>query len=197
MATSIDEYSVELRADQVLTVGARVQINAPASRVFHLHATPETWPHWNSFAPEFVKNERAAEPGIAVSKNGSSKEVVAVGDKVSFRVRMTPGGGFNAVTVVVSEVSRPNDQESGGRDGQGHADDNTYRVIWYPVGLPQFLLRGTRWSEIRDLGGGRCEFMTWECQAGPLAYMIKSLYGKTLQDRFEDWANDLKKEAEN
>ncbi|KAI9658507.1 MAG: hypothetical protein M1831_003945 [Alyxoria varia] len=195
MATSIDESSVKLRSDRVLTIGASVQINAPASRVFQLHGTPETWPDWNSFAPECVKHERASDPGTSGDKDVPSKEMVAVGDKVTFRVRMTPGGGFNGVTVVISEVYRPGDQETG-REGQSNTDEDAFGITWYPIGLPQFLLRGTRWTEIRDLGEGKCEFKTWECQAGPLAYMVKSLYGKTLQERFEDWANDLKKKAE-
>ena len=41
-----------------------------------------------------------------------------------------------------------------------------------------------------------CEYRTWEVMAGPLAWIVKWIYGTVLQERFEDWSRDLKGFAE-
>jgi hypothetical protein len=62
-------------------------------------------------------------------------------------------------------------------------------------GFPRFLLQVQRVHEVRPIigggGGGGCEIVTWECQRGLLAPVVKALYGQYLQDRFDEWVKDL------
>ena len=80
---------------------------------------------------------------------------------------------------------------------QSHLD-KVWRICWALEG--SFLTRGLcaeRCNEIIDLGEGKgCEYRTWECQGGVLAKMVKWLYQETLKERFGDWCEDLKREAE-
>ena len=58
-------------------------------------------------------------------------------------------------------------------------------------------LRTERFSEIIDLGDGKgCEYRTWECQGGVLAKTVKWLFQDTLRQKFREWCEDLKREAE-
>lgn len=69
--------------------------------------------------------------------------------------------------------------------------------------MPRFLLRTHRTNEVQDISSLEhgdemvlCEYKTWEVMAGPMAWIVKGLYGAALQQRFEDWSRDLKRFAE-
>lgn len=69
--------------------------------------------------------------------------------------------------------------------------------------MPQWLLRGERVMEVRDLGGagdgggnggngGSCEFRNFETMRGPLAWVVGWWQGKELDAAFQRCAEDLK-----
>jgi hypothetical protein len=63
-------------------------------------------------------------------------------------------------------------------------------------GYPKSMLQVQRVHEIRPIVDGTgqensCEIVTWECQRGMLAKVVKSIYGKYLQERFEEWVKSL------
>ena len=142
------------------------------------------------------------------------------GTHMMFHVRMKLPHKLTDYTdtaLVVTEVSRPNDPVNNDDDDCNsdpltatptHTDagkSGIYRISWASDpdkgvgagGYPKFLLQAQRVHEIRpmvDHGTGResgCEIVTWECQRGVLAKVVKSLYGKYLQERFEEWVKSL------
>jgi hypothetical protein len=135
------------------------------------------------------------------------------GTKMTFHVRMKLPYKLTDYTdspLVVTEVSRPNDPVN---DDYGltaiptHTDAGTsgiYRISWAldpdkgigGGGYPKFMLQAQRVHEIRpivDEAGKEtsCEIVTWECQKGILAKVVKAVYGKYLQERFEEWVKSL------
>lgn len=57
-------------------------------------------------------------------------------------------------------------------------------------------LRGERFHEIIVTGENQCEVRTWECMGGVLARAVKWMYASTLQQRFKEWCEDLKRASE-
>lgn len=114
------------------------------------------------------------------------------GAPLNLQVRMTPGSSLREQKEVVSEFTRPT-------PGSGAP----YRICWDAAGTmatPKFMLRAKRENEFHEIPNGeamvQCEYRTWESMAGPLAHVVKRMFGETLQTRFEDWARDLKAYAE-
>jgi hypothetical protein len=75
------------------------------------------------------------------------------------------------------------------------------KVIWCFEGgltMPKMILYTERIHVVRDLdaNGGGVEVRTWENFKGLSAYIVRSKYGETLQQRFEDWVRDLKRYVE-
>ena len=135
------------------------------------------------------------------------------GTKMTFHCRMklpAKMADYTEAALVVTEVSRPNDpinddfsydlthtptHTDAGRSG-------IYRICWATdseKGYPKFMMQAQRVHEVIPMvkvsGDGRqvesCEIVTWECQKGPLAKVTKKIYGKYLQERFEEWVKGL------
>jgi hypothetical protein len=135
------------------------------------------------------------------------------GTKMTFHVRMKLPYKLTDYTdsaLVVTEVSRPNDPVNDDYSLTAtptHTDagkSGIYRISWATDpekgigggGYPKFMLQAQRVHEIRPIvdGTGRetgCEIVTWECQKGMLAKVVKSMYGKYLQERFDEWVKSL------
>jgi hypothetical protein len=135
------------------------------------------------------------------------------GTKMTFHVRMKLPYKLTDYTdspLVVTEVSRPNDPVNDDYSLTAmptHTDAGTsgiYRISWAldpdkgigRGGYPKSMLQGQRVHEIRpivDEAGKEtsCEIVTWECQKGILAKVVKGLYGKYMQERFEEWVKSL------
>jgi hypothetical protein len=136
------------------------------------------------------------------------------GTRMTFHVRMKLPHKLTDYTdsaLVVTEVSRPNDPINDDYSLTAtptHTDADTsglYRISWAfdpdkgvgGGGYPKFMLQAQRVHEIRpiiDEATGKetsCEIVTWECQRGVLAKVVKTLYGKYLQERFEEWVKSL------
>ena len=135
------------------------------------------------------------------------------GTKMTFHCRMKlphKMADYTEAPLVVTEVSRPNDPIN---DDFSHDLTHTpthtdagrsgiYRICWASdpeKGYPKFMMLAHRVHEVRPMvtmsGDGRqvesCEIVTWECQKGPLAKVTKKIYGKYLQERFEEWVKGL------
>ena len=84
-------------------------------------------------------------------------------------------------------------------DGSFYPDlEMLYRIAWITDGeIVGQGLYSERFNEIIELGEGcGVQYRTWELQCGPLAEFVRDAYGALLQERFEDWARDLKGESE-
>jgi len=81
-------------------------------------------------------------------------------------------------------------------------------ITWNTAGMPRFALRTERtnefsaetWEEDDGVGKKRsvqgCRYRTVETMNGPLAYVVKNMYGTRLQEVFEIWAEDFAAAAE-
>lgn len=162
-------------------------------------------------AAEVVASSAAfMEDGIVGAKGSGGadpKKALAEGDLVLLHVRMKSASRLTDAKVKVREISTPsNPGECTATNGT--ASSNTgevYRLAWAGIGMPPSFLSAYRVMEVRQLststaGSGAseelCELRTWETMEGPVAYIVKMLYGKLLQTRFEEFAADLKKYAE-
>ena len=117
-----------------------------------------------------------------------------------------------------NDAVHDHDHATGLTTTQTHTDDphrtGIYRISWATESAaaalaagsrsrstgpsyPKFMLQAQRVHEIRpivDALTGKetgCEIVTWECQRGVLAKVVKKVYGKYLQERFEEWAKSL------
>ena len=90
-------------------------------------------------------------------------------------------------------------------DGSFYPDLNrVYRIAWITDPDSDIVKAGLfseRFNEIiplDDCGGKEkgCEYRTWESEGGAPAQTVKALYQNLLQEDFEIWARDLKKESE-
>ena len=134
------------------------------------------------------------------------------GTRMTFHVRMKlphKPADYTDSPLVVTEVSRPNDPANDDYDLTAtptHTEDpgrsGLYRISWAteagaPGAFPKFLLQGQRVHDIRPIVDSAtaketgCEIVTWECQRGVLAKVVKKMYGRYLQERFEEWAKSL------
>jgi hypothetical protein len=83
---------------------------------------------------------------------------------------------------------------------EAYASDlgKVYRIVWTTEGnFVAMGLKTERFHEIIPLGDGdECQVRTWECQGGILARAVKFYYKDVLKTKFEEWCEDLKREAE-
>jgi hypothetical protein len=91
---------------------------------------------------------------------------------------------------------KPGDSATSSLEKVTVLDSVTGKICWKFTGSPSWLLRAERVHKITDNEDGACEYCTWETFAGPMAYIVRSLYGNVLQERFNDWGRDLKRYVE-
>jgi len=156
----------------VFTVSSSVVISAPASRIFDAIVDTTNWYKWNTFVPsvQIIKQP---------SDHSDNAEKLAVGTDMRFTVYMKPGGSATSSREQVTVL-----------------DSEACKICWKFTGAPSWLLRAERVHEIADKEDGTCEYHTWETFAGPMAYVIRSIYSNDLQERFQDWATSLKRYVE-
>lgn len=106
----------------------------------------------------------------------------------------------NDAMLVVSDMSTPNAQSDYVPKEVLDSENwftpdlsSVYRISWKSGGgLISYGLQAERFHEVIERGEGACEVRTWECQSGPLAYVVKAMLKKKLDARFGDWCRDLK-----
>lgn len=183
MTQAVPCEASELPPNSVLCVSASITMNCPASHAFNIMIDISTWPSWNTFVPKVdVTAPSSSAPTAAHAA------ILVEGSKMSFHVRMKPSFPIILQKEVVSAIS----SETSGTTEE-------YRIGWTASAVPRFLLDAQRSNIFRTVPGAetpQCEYRTWETMNGPMAYAVRASFGTTLQDRFEDWANDLKAYAE-
>lgn len=177
-----------LPKDSVLAVASSVIINCPASHAFDILLDTSTWPEWNSFMPQ-----SKVEPPKS-SKSTSKPSVLVKGSKLDMKARMKAGTSLSETLCLVTELDRTDPAHA------GSPGSDMYRVSWIQQSYSRMLLRTNRTSDFRDIqstdGEAKCEFRTYESMAGPLAYTVKLMFHDTLQQRFEEMADDLRRYVE-
>ena len=192
-------YTVPSVPSPVVTIHAGpTVIKAPASLVFETLSDVSTWPKWNSFVPKCDITSRPQRPaGSADWATSNSK--LNVGDIIRFHVAV---GVPVRVTYVVNKVTMPYDSvDLSGASSKLPNSKDMYTVNWknppfIQSCIPSCLIRFERTLEIRILDAGSCEVETWDCQAGPSAYLVKWLLKKRLNKEFGNWIQGLKEYCE-
>jgi len=176
----------------VLLVSAKVRIEVSAQHVFRTLCDASSWKHWNSFCPQVDVTYRHGGDHPTERPTGSGGDaVIGEGAQMTLHVRMTPSSTLIQQKVVVTEYSEQI------APTPSTASVGPFRIGWQAQGIPRMMLRADRMTEVEAVdGAAACEFRTWEGMGGPASHIVKLMYGNTLQDRFEDWANDLKEYAE-
>lgn len=168
-------------SEAVVFISSGIKISAPATHVFDVLIDTGHWAEWNSFIPS-VDLEKG-------KGSSASSTALSVGTKLSMKIRMKPGANLMTQKMIVTELESS-------VQGASSGPEDVHRVCWKFTGLPEFMLRTGRTNDVIETGEASCEYRTTEIQSGPSAYAVKSMYGETLQARFEDMANDLKAYAE-
>ncbi|KAF4636303.1 hypothetical protein G7Y89_g1770 [Cudoniella acicularis] len=78
-----------------------------------------------------------------------------------------------------------------------------WSIVWKTIGIPggDWVLRAERVQEVIETksedGILQTEYRTWGTFGGPMAYLLDWMCTKAdIVDRFKDWVDGLKKEAE-
>jgi len=165
----------------VLTIYAHTKIEAPASKILSTLLDTSTWSSWNTFAPHVNISSQPSSP------NDTTDHFLRKDTHFTMEVIMDPSKPtkFYHTALVVTDL-------------QDTAPVKT--VSWAidaaATGLMSYGLRTERLHEIREVGNGTCEVRTWECQAGPLAYTVKWMFARRLNEAFGEWLAGLKKYVE-
>ncbi|KAJ5711675.1 hypothetical protein N7488_005831 [Penicillium malachiteum] len=174
--------------DAILKVGSSAFVTAPAQKVWETLIDTSTWPEWNSFVPRVTVYY---QPDCAADDTPSP--ILQLGTKMTFHARMDPTSTkpqkSTDTGLMVKEFSAPNADT--GAPG---------RIVWAfdpdaPSSFSPSLLVVEREHEVRQVEGGT-ELRNWEIQVGWLAYVVKWMYGKKLDENFELWVVELKKFVE-
>ena len=184
----------------VFTIHGQTTITAPATLIWSVLRDTAAYPSWNSFCPDVIINGQPSN-----IRNGEHK-LLHKDTHFTFRVVMNSAKPNSKVDSAerVTDISTPEQpssyvsEDTLKEDGSFESDlGRVWRIAWTTEG--GFAARGLkaeRFNEIIDLGDGRCEYRSWECQGGLLARTVKWFYEKTLQERFGTWCEDLKRECE-
>jgi len=140
------------------------------------------------------------------SSNSLDSKLLVKGTNFAFHVNMDPSKPtkVNTTNLTVSDLSTPQAPSTYVsphllQSEPSFTQDLTsvYRIAWTDSGgLMSRALHVERFHEILIRPHDTCHVRTWECMAGPLAYIIRAVLAKTLQQRFEDWCHDLKAHCE-
>lgn len=179
LATMAKPFKVDnVPHDTVFYIASEITINCPAAHAYKVLRDTSAWPNWNSFIP---KADVTAPDGI------NDPSFLERGSKIVMHVRMSPKSpAMRAQKEEVVEVS----------------EHSPLSISWCQATMPKMLLRTLRVNEFRAVdvngedGSQSCQYRTWITMAGPMAYAVKLTTAGTLQARFNDNAEDLKRYAE-
>jgi Polyketide cyclase / dehydrase and lipid transport len=183
----------------IFNLSYSIRINAPAALVFGLVRDVSTYPTWNSWVPNVTIH---SQPDGTPS---DSQELVK-GTSFTFHVIMdfSKPHSVTDTQLRLSDLSAPTEPSSYvpkdalEEDPSYSADlSKVYRIAWKGEG--GFVSRGLsteRFHEVIPINEHECEVRTWEVMGGFLARTVKWFYEKTLNEKFEVWCGDLKKESE-
>ncbi|PSN71835.1 hypothetical protein BS50DRAFT_236543 [Corynespora cassiicola Philippines] len=150
-------------------------IKASGKDVWERLTDISTWSSWNSFVPEAeILDAQDAQPS-------SGPRTLALGNRIRFQVNMNGNIQKSDQKVIVYEVPAAGDEKK------------AWKICWAYQDLPDFLLRSCRWNEIEQTGENECIYRTGEEMYGPVAYVVKALHGKAVDQGIKNWAEGLQR----
>ncbi|MDI1488947.1 MAG: hypothetical protein OHK93_008224 [Ramalina farinacea] len=189
------------RKSAVFSMYGSTTIAAPGPLIWSVLRDVSNYPKWNTFCPSATIHEQKKSD---VSESERQSLHLATQFTLGVVMNAAKPNKKTDTPCRVTDVSTPEEQsayfpaETLESEGAFSADlGKTWRIAWTAEG--NFVARGLRterFSEIIDVGDGKCVYRTWECQGGVLARTVKWLYEKTLKEKFQLWCDDLKRECE-
>ncbi|KJX92997.1 hypothetical protein TI39_contig4463g00001 [Zymoseptoria brevis] len=189
------------RKDAVFSIYASTTISASAASVLETVLNVDSYPQWNTFIP---KASITSQPPSSDSPHDLSH--MQTGSIMTFHAVMNSSKPQSATetSLQVTDISTPEkkstyiDQETLDSEPAYTADlGKVYRVCWKSYGgFASRGLRSERFHEVIVKSENECEVRTWEVMGGALANVVKWMYHKTLQQKFQLWVDDLKKYCE-
>ncbi|KAK4615469.1 hypothetical protein CLAFUW4_10576 [Fulvia fulva] len=197
------------RQDAVFQSSGSCRINAPAALVFENVLRIQDYEKWNSFVPEArIVKQQFSRPDLSPDEQAAEASDFSHMKKdciMHFSAVMNSAKpeNKNQIELLVTDISTP-DKPSDYLDAETLTDpaytsdlSKLYRISWKSHGgFVTKGLRTERFHEIIVLGENECEVRTWEVYGAVLAYTVKWMYQKTLNEKFQLWADDLKKYSE-
>jgi polyketide cyclase/dehydrase/lipid transport protein len=187
------------RENAIVTTAYSCRVAAPASLVFDVVRNVADYPSWNTFIPRVTIHSQPE--GVA-----SDSKFLVKGTSLTFHCVMDSNKPTKETLTQlrVTDMSTPEKQSDYvprdvlDKDGTFTSDlGKVYRISWGVEG--GFVARGLhteRFHEVIVLGENECEVRTWEQQGGILARTVKWFYDKTLNEKFKEWCDGLKKFSE-
>lgn len=153
------------------------QIKAPAAIIYNAIIDTSTWPEWSTFVPKVdIKSQPAG--------HDADSPVMVDGTQMSFTVHMSPSTHTSSGEMATSISPAPK---------PGDAPGTKYTAGWIGQTGIGPLLRAERVNEIITTEDPDvCEYRSWETFTGPVSLIVKYMFGQHLDDRFDDWAKELK-----
>ncbi|KIW03770.1 uncharacterized protein PV09_05074 [Verruconis gallopava] len=186
------------RSSGVLSLSASTTISAPASLVFTIIRETDKYPEWNQWCPRVTI---LSQPD---GEHRDSKLLVLNTSYILHALMDTSKPSKDTPTQLrITDLSTPEAPKSDYlgellQDPTFTSDlSKVYRIAWKGEG--SFLaigLQTERFHEVIVLNENECEVRTWEVMSGPVAYTVKWMFKKNLEEKFKLWVSDLKKRAE-
>ncbi|RDW75703.1 hypothetical protein BP5796_06524 [Coleophoma crateriformis] len=161
-------------------------INAPAHKLLKATLAHNQYSKWNAFAPDLtIKSQPApvSDPAKALWR----PDELQPGTVFTMRTYRDGSGLKSAQELgpaTVTELRVETVEEL----GEGRAG---YRVVWRNVALPGWCMTAERVQEFEDVAEGGALYTTWETMGGPLAWLVRLLYGRELVSMFAGWGAGL------
>jgi hypothetical protein len=187
------------RDHAIVTTSYSSRVSAPASLVFDVVCNIADYPSWNTFIPR--ASIHSQPEGVP-----SDSQILVKDTSLTFYAVMDSKkpNKESPTQLRVTDMSTPSKQTDYvprdilDKDSTFTSDlGSVYRISWGVEG--GFVARGLkteRFHEVIVLGENECEVRTWECQGGILARTVKWFFDKTLDEKFKDWCDGLKKFSE-
>ncbi|KXT15883.1 hypothetical protein AC579_5523 [Pseudocercospora musae] len=164
------------RQDAVFRLSHSLTIAAPASEVFEHVLHVADYEKWNTWVPHAkIVQQPNSEHHFTHLRPGSIFEFYVIMDAAKPSKTTTTG-------LMVTDISTP---------------AQPTEVSWKTHGgFASRGLRSERFHEVIARAENQCEVRTWEVMGGFLAYTVKWMFQKTLDEKFKLWCEDLKKYSE-
>jgi len=165
-------------SDGVMVVSTSILIDAPIDKVWSVLTDFPSYREWNPFVREQKIVTKSKEPvADQTPTEGAYLRMTRVHIPPTFEDSSVwfPSSAF----VIIS-----------------HVDNENHRLAWMGSMAPRFILHTDRWQELSVVEGGQTKYETIEVFSGILAWVMKFLLGKGLNEGFKAMAEGLKKRSE-
>ncbi|EGO02924.1 hypothetical protein SERLA73DRAFT_176393 [Serpula lacrymans var. lacrymans S7.3] len=167
-----------VRANGVFALSANIIIDAPREKVWEVLMDWKSYREWNAF----VRNQQLTD----ARKNPLADQTPSVGSYLlispvhippTMSDKWLPSSAFERITAL---------------------DRDNFRVAWENIEMPRWLLNAERWQALSEVEGepGKTRYETIEVFGGVVAYIVKVLFRKGLNEGFAAMAEGLKRRSE-